>query len=83
MDAGQDIVSVDFLVPNVHRCWVRPKVSACGTVLLLTIVAPPVFYDLDRLLAAISELTTNTHKATAFANVAERVLCTENEMERY
>lgn len=68
VDYGNQIVTIDFLVPNQHRRHFRLQVKDNKT-LELKVVVPDIFYDPVRLLAQYghkSNFNKNSAKATAF-----------------
>jgi Protein of unknown function, DUF273 len=74
---GCKVVSVDFLIPPVHRRHVRLKIRDDGLALELSIVVPTVFSDPNRLLHANNyrgDFNHNTHKATAFQITAREIV---------
>ena len=79
---GRDILTAEFLIPNVHRRWIKVKVDPCGTKLYLTIVVPTLFYEKSRVLAANvddTEFNRNTSKATRFAAVCKEIAKTADD----
>jgi hypothetical protein len=82
---GRKVVSVDFLIPPVHRRHIRLKIREDGLALELGIVVPSVFSDPGRLMAAHDYkmgFNQNTHKATAFQFAARDIVKTcSNEFD--
>ena len=81
---GRDIVSVDFLIPNVHRSYIKVQISPCGTILYCGIVVPKDFYNWKRQLDANqhdTDFNNNTHKAASFRKVCDLIedLANEND----
>jgi hypothetical protein len=76
VEDGNQLVSVDVLVPSVHRRFIRPSIHSSGMYFDLGIAVPEFFWNADRLVAANKEHTSfnkNTHKATAFQQAAKKI----------
>jgi hypothetical protein len=82
---GRKVVSVDFLIPPVHRRHVRLKIREDGSALEFSIVVPSGFTDPGRLMAAHTYkagFNQNSHKATAFQFAAREIVKTcSNEFD--
>lgn len=81
----RNVVIVDFLIPSVHRRFLRLKISEAGLHLDLLIIVPPVFYNPDRLLYANAYkrgFNVNSYKAMAFQGAAQKVLavCSNDQL---
>ena len=73
---GHNYCSVDFLVMAMPREMVCPKVAPGGMVMQLGIVVPPRFVMEERLVQANEgdhSFNSNTHKATAFKAICEKI----------
>jgi hypothetical protein len=73
---GRKVVSVDMLIPPVHRRHVRLKIRDDGLALEVSIVVPSVFCDPGRLISANThndDFNHNTHKSTAFQAAAQQI----------
>jgi hypothetical protein len=74
---GNQLVSIDVLVPCVHHRFIRPSsIHSSGMYFDLGIVVPGLFWQADRLLAANKEeggFNKNTHKTAAFQQAAKKI----------
>jgi hypothetical protein len=76
VEDGNQLVSIDVLVPNVHRKYIRPSIHSSGMYFDLGIAVPEFFWQANRLIAANKGeegFNKNTHKATAFQQAAKKI----------
>jgi hypothetical protein len=69
-------VSVDFLILNVPKDMLRPKMAADGSELHLGLVVPPFFARADRVMVVNegdSDFGKDTHKSNAFKEAARKL----------
>ena len=81
-DCGFDVATVDLIIPNVHRRYVRLKISKCGTVLEVWFVIPNVLCNPTRIQCANKtdgDFNHNTSKATALQNVCKKIIKMEDD----
>jgi hypothetical protein len=76
IEDGNQLVSIDVLIPCVHRKFIRPSIHSCGMYFDLGIAVPEFFWQANRLIAANegdNGFNKNTHKATAFQQAAKKI----------
>jgi hypothetical protein len=69
-------VSVDFLILNIPKAMLRPKMAANGLELHLGLVVPPFFARADQVMVvneADSGFGKDTHKSNAFKEAARKL----------
>ena len=82
---GRDIATVELLIPNVHRRWIKLKVSECGKCLHVAIVVPGFFCDPRHVMAANADdgdFTHNASQATRFQRMCKEVMKTADDDEK-